>query len=104
MNIYDVKFYGVYFRYKQEFSGVSIYTRKELVHLVPGFENSFFEIRVLKEYEGQKDVLKLEFENGEIAFETLNYPFVFMDLEDSIWRKSNDASTPEAFMKAYLSL
>lgn len=103
MTIYDVKFYGVYFRYKLEFSGVNIYSKKELRHAVPGFENSFFEVTVLREYEGKKDVLKLVFEDGEVAYETLNYPYLYVDTEDNIWRKSNDISTPEAFMKAYLA-
>jgi len=104
VNIYDVKLYGVYFQYKLEFSGVNMYARKEDVHSVPGFDNSFFEVTVLKEYEGKKDVLKLEFENGEVAYETLNYPFLYMDMDDNVWRKSSDTSTPDAFMKTYFNM
>ena len=103
MTIYDVKFYGVYFRYKLEFSGVNIFSKKEVVHAVPGFDNYFFEVTVLKEYQGKKDVLKLEFADGEIAYETLNYPYMYMDVEDNVWRISNDTSTVEAFMKTYLA-
>ena len=103
VSIYEVRYYGVFFRYKLEFSGVNIYTRKEELHRVPGFENSFFEITVLEEYEGKKDVLKLEFEDGELAYETLNYPFLYLDIKDNVWKKSNDRSTPEAFMKAYIN-
>lgn len=104
LELYDLKFYGVYYHYKMEFSGVNIFSRKEAVQAVPGFENSFFEITVLKEFEGKKDVLKLEFQDGELAYETLNYPYLYMDMEDNIWRKSNDISTPEAFMKTYFAL
>ena len=104
MNIYDVKFYGVYFHYKMEFSGVNIFAKKEDVRVVSSFENSFFQVSVLKEYEGQKDVLKLEFENGEAAYETLNAPYLYMDMEDKVWKNSNDTSTPEAFMKTYLAI
>ena len=102
MTIYDVKFYGVYFSYKLEFSGVNIFTSKERVHVVPGFENELFEITVLKEFEGKEDVLKLEFANGEVAYETLNAPYLYKDMEDGIWKLSHDTSTPETFMKAYL--
>lgn len=101
MSIYDVKFYGVYFRHKLEFSGVNIFARKEDVHATPGFDNFFFKISVLKEYKGKQDVLKLVFENGDESYETLKYPFLFWDIEDNIWRESKDTSTSEAFMKAY---
>lgn len=101
MNIYDVKFYGVYFQHKFEFSGVNIFARKEDVHTTPGFDNSLFRISVLKEYKGRQDVLEIVFENGEVAYETLKYPFLFWDMEDAIWKESKDKSTPEAFMKTY---
>ncbi|MBQ8043815.1 MAG: hypothetical protein IJ272_06685 [Clostridia bacterium] len=103
MSIYDVKFYGVYFRYKLEFSGVRIFARKEDVHITPGFDNSFFEVTVVKEYQGKNDVLKLAFENGEEAYETLKFPYLFWDVEDNVWRESKDTTTPEEFMKAYLN-
>ena len=63
---------------------------------------AFVQVTVLKEHEGQKDVLKIVFEDGEVAYETLNYPYLFWDVEDNIWRKSKDTSTPEAFMKTYI--
>lgn len=103
MSIYDVKFYGVYFRYKFEFSGVNIFARKEDVHCVPSFDNSFFEITVLEEYQGKNDVLKLVFQNGEEAYETLRFPYLYLDMEDNVWKESKDKSTPEAFMAAYLN-
>lgn len=103
-DLYDLKFFGVYYQYKMEFSGVCISHKKEEVHAIPGFENSFFEVTVLKKYKGKKDVLKLEFKNGDVAYETLYYPYLYVDAEDNIWRKSNDISTPEVFMKAYLRL
>ena len=102
MSIYDVKFYGVYFRYKFDFSGVNIFARKEDMYCIPSFENSFFEVTVLKEYKGQQDVLKLVFEDGEETYETLYYPFVFWDTEDNLWKESKNKSTPDAFLKAYL--
>lgn len=72
------------------------------MHCIPSFDNSFFEITVLKEYKGQQDVLKLVFQDGEEAYETLHYPFLFWDIEDNVWRESKDKSTPDAFLKAYL--
>lgn len=102
MSIYDVKFYGVYFHYKLEFSDVAIYQTKKQVHAVPGFENLFFEVTVLKEYKGQKDVLKLEFEDGTCEYETLEYPFKY--LEDGVWKNSHNTATPEKFMKLYFSM
>ena len=104
LDLYELKFYGVYYHYKMEFSGVNIVSKKEEVHAIPGFENSFFEVKVLKEYEGKKDVLKLEFSDGEIAYETLNYPYLYKDVANNVWRKSKDTSTPEAFMKAYFAV
>lgn len=104
LGLYDLKFYGVYYRYKMEFSGVSIFSKKEEVHAIPGFENSFFEISVLKEYKGKKDVLKLDFDDGEIAYETLYYPYLYMDMKNRVWRKSMDVSTREAFMKEYFAV
>lgn len=101
MSIYDVKFYGVYFRYKFDFSGVSMFVRKEDMHCIPGFNNSFFEITLLKEYRGKQDVLKLVFENGEEAYETLKFPYLFWDMEDNVWKESKNKSTPEEFMKTY---
>ena len=102
MTIYDVKFYGVYFSYKFEFTGVNIFARKEDVHCIPSFDNSFFEVTVLKEYKGQSNVLKLAFQDGEQAYETLNAPFLYLDMYKDVWRESRDTSTPEAFMKVYL--
>ena len=103
MTIYDVKFYGVWFHYKMEFSDVIICSRREDVHAVPGFDNEFFEVTVLKEYDGKQDVLKIEFKNGETTYKTLNYPYLYLNLEDKVWRKSCDTSTQQAFMKAYFS-
>lgn len=102
IDIYDEKFYGVYFQYKLELSGINIFIRKEDVMGMPGFDNSFFEAVLLKEYEGKKNVIKLEFKDGEIAYETLFYPYLYWDMDDKKWKKSNNIDTPEEFMKAYL--
>lgn len=103
INIYDEKFHGVFFRYKLELSGINIFVRKQDVKGMPGFENSFFDIILLEEFEGKNNVLKLEFEEGEIAYETLYYPYLYWDMNDELWKKSNDTSTPEEFMKTYLN-
>ncbi len=102
MTMYDVKFYGVHFYYESEFSDVSIYATKEEAHPVPGFSNRLFEVVVLKEHEGQQDVLKLEFEDGTCEYKTLYAPYLYFD--DGKWRKAPNASTPEEFMKAYLKM
>ena len=102
MTNYDVRFYGVYFHYKSEFSGVNMYQTKEQRHAVPGFENLFFEATALKEFGGRKDVLKLEFEDGTCEYETLNSPFEY--LEDGIWKKSHNTDAPEAFIKLCISM
>lgn len=102
MTIYDVKFYGVYFYYKAEFSSVTMYQTKEQVHTIPGFENLFFDVIVLKEFEGKNNVLKLEFEDGTYKHETLEYPFEY--LEDGKWKKSHNTVVSDAFMKLYFSI
>ena len=101
--LYTVRYYGVHIQYKNEFSDTQIYETKELRHAVPGFENSFFEITVLKEYEGKKEVLKLEFEDGEVAYETLRSPYYYWNPQFSKWVKAYDNSTSEAFKKVYLN-
>lgn len=101
--LYTVRYYGVQIQYKNEFSDTQIYETKELRHAVPGFENSFFEITVLKEYEGKKEVLKLEFEDGEVAYETLRSPYYYWNPQFSKWVKAYANSTAEAFKKVYLN-
>ena len=99
MTIYDVKFYGVYYRYKLETSGVNIYAKKEEALAVPGFENLFFEVSALKEYLGKENVLKIEFEDGTCEYETMFYPFLYLD--DGVWRNSGNTSTKDAFLTQY---
>ena len=102
MCIYDVRFYGVYFHSESGLSGINLHTTKKEVHKVPRFENLLFEIALLREYEGKKDVLKIEFEDGTSRYETLNAPYRI--LKNGVWETSCDTSIPEEFGKQYYFL
>lgn len=83
-------------------SGVIVYEKKEGCHAVPGFENLFFEVTLLKEYMGRENVLKIVFNDGDEEYETLNHPYMF--LSHGTWLKSHKPLTPHAFTKLLIEM
>lgn len=102
MNIYDVKFYGAGYKYGDTECGLVLYSSQDEVHAVPGFDNFFFEVRLLRSYLGQKDVLKQTFSNGECEYKMLEEPFFVF--KEGGWKKAKNHMLQEAFMAVFFKL
>lgn len=94
---YNIKCYGVYFYYKDEFAGANISLKKEYIGKLPGFDNMLFETTLLTKYEEKSNVLKVLFSNKEEQYLTVEFPYLIFDKNKKVWKKANNKAIPEAF-------
>lgn len=99
--IYDVQYIGVYYSYKMEFSGIDLFKTREDVKVNLSFENTFFKVKAIKEFEGKKDILKIEFDDGTIEYETLYEPGMFYDNDKCSWEETEYRKIPEKFLELF---
>lgn len=99
MSIYDVKFYGAYVLNRRGICDVKVAKSSDL-RIRPG--SVTFELTVLKEFAGKKNVLRLQFKEGDVEYETLYDPGYFY--EDGVWKETNCRQVQNAFLKTYGTL
>ena len=97
--IYGRRYIGVYYQYKMKFSGVALFKTKSDVKVNVSFENLFFEVSLLREFEGKKDILLLEFEDGTTEYEKLFEPGMYYDKDKNTWEETAYREVPKKFLE-----
>ena len=97
-DIYEVRYFGVYFIYRY-FSGIDLYRSKEERIIKQEYSSTLFEVRLLKEYKGKEDVLEIKFEDGTSEYETLYEPALYY--EDGMWKKASYREIEKEFLKLF---
>lgn len=103
MSIYDKKFYGIYCFRAEDTLWAKLYEKPEDIEVPKRFsETQHFEISLLEEYKGKKDVLVLRLKEEEtLEYMTLLYPW---KIYDEGWHKINTNVIRLEFLKLYIKV